>query len=333
MVLILSKEQGENTTEEVMDWLSYFNCDFQRFNGDNLQKRLFKITLQNGNTKNSSIFHNYDGLIRQDKVSVVWNRRWRESGFLSNIEQEVSKDFSFSMKMHLSNEFNRVSQYLNHLLAQKKWVDKPNLIQPNKLIVLEMAAQCGLWIPNTLITNSKQEVLDFLEQNNRICTKSIHEVASFTSYSSNNAYLMDTKEAKKEHLMLLDDLFFPSLFQKLIEKKFDIRIFYLEGQFYAMAIFSQRRAVAALDFRNYNYVDPDRNVPFILPKHIQSNLHQLVQKIGYEHCSIDMMKDINNNYYFLEINPVGQFGMVSKPCNYQLEMKLAIYLNKKNNEK
>ena len=29
---------------------------------------------------------------------------------------------------------------------------------------------------------------------------------------------------------------------------------------------------------------------------------------------------------FLEVNPVGQFGMVSLPCNYQLEKRIAQYL-------
>jgi hypothetical protein len=31
-------------------------------------------------------------------------------------------------------------------------------------------------------------------------------------------------------------------------------------------------------------------------------------------------------YVFLEVNPIGQFGMVSAPCNYNLEKKIAQYL-------
>ena len=38
--------------------------------------------------------------------------------------------------------------------------------------------------------------------------------------------------------------------------------------------------------------------------------------------SIDLVVDINDVYYFLEVNPVGQFGMVSSPCNYNIEKKL-----------
>jgi hypothetical protein len=32
---------------------------------------------------------------------------------------------------------------------------------------------------------------------------------------------------------------------------------------------------------------------------------------------------MNKELVFLEINPVGQFGMVSHPCNYYLEKRIA----------
>jgi hypothetical protein len=35
---------------------------------------------------------------------------------------------------------------------------------------------------------------------------------------------------------------------------------------------------------------------------------------------------------FLEVNPVGQFGMVSRPCNYQLERKVAELLLRKEDD-
>lgn len=37
-----------------------------------------------------------------------------------------------------------------------------------------------------------------------------------------------------------------------------------------------------------------------------------------------------NNFYFLEINPVGQFGMVSGPCNYKIEKLIAKYIIENN---
>ena len=57
-------------------------------------------------------------------------------------------------------------------------------------------------------------------------------------------------------------------------------------------------------------------------------MHDLKLKNG----SIDIIKGIDNEYYFLEVNPVGQFGMVSKPCNYNIENFISKKLNEKLNE-
>ena len=39
--------------------------------------------------------------------------------------------------------------------------------------------------------------------------------------------------------------------------------------------------------------------------------------------SIDMILTPKNEYVFLEVNPIGQFGMTSYPCNFQLEKRIA----------
>jgi glutathione synthase/RimK-type ligase-like ATP-grasp enzyme len=45
-------------------------------------------------------------------------------------------------------------------------------------------------------------------------------------------------------------------------------------------------------------------------------------------ASIDLIVDLNENYVFLEVNPDGQFGMISYPCNYYLEKEIANQLTK-----
>jgi D-alanine-D-alanine ligase-like ATP-grasp enzyme len=51
-----------------------------------------------------------------------------------------------------------------------------------------------------------------------------------------------------------------------------------------------------------------------------------MNKLDLNCGSIDMIVTPKNEYVFLEVNPVGQFGMVSYPCNYNLEKKIAEYL-------
>lgn len=41
----------------------------------------------------------------------------------------------------------------------------------------------------------------------------------------------------------------------------------------------------------------------------------------------------DDEYVFLEVNPVGQYDYVGKRCNYQLDKEIALTLIKMNNDK
>jgi glutathione synthase/RimK-type ligase-like ATP-grasp enzyme len=45
--------------------------------------------------------------------------------------------------------------------------------------------------------------------------------------------------------------------------------------------------------------------------------------------SIDMIKCTDGKYYFLEVNPVGQYDMISMPCNFHLSEIIASELIEK----
>lgn len=104
-----------------------------------------------------------------------------------------------------------------------------------------------------------------------------------------------------------------------------------------MAIFSQNDKQTRIDFRHYNTNIPNRNIPFNLPSEYSNKLRRIAKKLNLFSGSFDILVNPLDEYYFLEINPVGQFGMVSYPCNYYLDREIAIYIihqaNGKNNEK
>ena len=135
-------------------------------------------------------------------------------------------------------------------------------------------------------------------------------------------YTSEVNEIKK------DGYIFPTKLQSKIDKKFELRIFYIDDVFFSMAIFSQSDNKTTVDFRNYNFKKSNRNVPYKLPINIESSLRNLVKELNLKTCSIDMLVSKDEDYYFLEINPVGQFGMVSKPCNYYLEEQMSLYILK-----
>lgn len=95
-----------------------------------------------------------------------------------------------------------------------------------------------------------------------------------------------------------------------------------------MAIFSQLDTESELDFRDVdvNGAHPNRMVPYQLPNDIGLRIRQLMKRLNLESGSIDMIVDDNDDYYFLEVNPVGQFNFVSEVCNYYIEKDIAFSL-------
>ena len=127
----------------------------------------------------------------------------------------------------------------------------------------------------------------------------------------------------QEDVENLDEVFYPTLFQEKIQKWLDIRSFYLKGDFFSMAIFSQDDEKTAIDFRDYNFENPNKITPFLLPYAIKSKITRLFKKLRLDTGSIDLCLTKEHEFFFLEINPVGQYDMVSVPCNCYLDRELA----------
>lgn len=48
-----------------------------------------------------------------------------------------------------------------------------------------------------------------------------------------------------------------------------------------------------------------------------------MKMLKLESGSLDFIVTPDNEYYFLEVNPVGQFNFVSEICNYHIEKHIA----------
>jgi predicted RNA-binding protein YlqC (UPF0109 family) len=53
-----------------------------------------------------------------------------------------------------------------------------------------------------------------------------------------------------ENIELMQEQFYPSLVQELVEKEYEVRVVYFSDQYYTIAIFSQKHESGKIDFRN-----------------------------------------------------------------------------------
>ena len=210
---------------------------------------------------------------------------------------------------------------------EKKTINKHNDIFINKLEILKLATDIGLKTPDTLVTDNKNDLLIFKKKYKSIITKNFSQGIFI---SSNDKILGNsTKIVDQKMMSIIPSEFHYMLFQEMLEKIIELRVFFLDGKFYASAIFSQNNEKTKIDFRNYDFEKPNRTPPFILPQNIQNKLLKLMNKINLNSGSIDILITKNKEYVFLEVNPIGQFSQLSIPCNYYLDRKIAEQIKKR----
>jgi ATP-GRASP peptide maturase of grasp-with-spasm system len=317
-VLIISNED-DHTTNLVIDWLRYYKQEYIRIN-DTTHLTVGDFLISNQDTDFTLSNENFS--IRYSEIKSVWYRR----GFLNiskktlkaRYPNEVGID---ALSIYLSQEYEHFNHSIIRMLWQKFCINSSSDIFTNKISNLQAAKSVGLNVPKTIVTNQKSKIIDFV----RSCTNGAITKAMYygTFISVDTSMSLYTNEVSFDDIDLLSDTFWPCLLQEKLDKYIELRIFYIHGKCYSEAIFSQNDSKTSVDFRRYNYKNPNRTPPFILPQKIEMKLKQFMNSINMNCGSIDMVLTTNYDYYFLEVNPVGQFQQVSYPCNYQLERVVA----------
>jgi ATP-GRASP peptide maturase of grasp-with-spasm system len=265
----------------------------------------------------------YDKKIQLKAIKKIWIQ-----GFGSVIKDIACYDKALGMELskNISGDYNSVLFPLIEYLKSSKRIKLTGSLEIyslQKISQLIIAKSVGLNVPETHFVTDKQ-YLKKLKPVSQFITKSFDR-SVFIDTPKNHISWQRTELIKKESIDLLGDNFYISFIQKRIDKKYELRIFFFNENYYPMAIFSQSDEKTRVDFRNYNNEKPNRYVPYLLPDEIKKLLIKLSGKLKINSGSYDMIVDRDNRYVFLEVNVCGQFSFVSTNCNYNIEKDLAKY--------
>ncbi|SDL47524.1 MULTISPECIES: ATP-grasp domain-containing protein [Chryseobacterium] len=297
-------QANDAVSNTVCEYLLGKKIHFNRINDDDFYPVTFTVKTINNKLK-------------------IWDRRGSVNTIPDAIDDYQLLYFLQKDRDSLAKAYERI-----HKEESKYIGDYEEERQSNKIYDLFLAQKVGLNIPDSIITNVKKDLSSFFSKHKLIITKSITLYPKVfyddKEYSSNKTVIVS-----QDQIDNLNEAFATSLFQQYIGKKIEIRVFYFEGLFFSMAIFSQNDKKTEIDFRNYNYEKPNRNTPFKLPKEIENKLKKFIKIKKINSCSIDLIMTPRNEFVFLEINPQGQFEWVSAYCNYYIEKKIANHISKK----
>jgi hypothetical protein len=266
VILILCPSYSDVTTDEVVDWLDRFGAGWARLHGEGIDGRA-AIRIEIHGEDESCRLH-YDGVeIEPGRVSAVWHRGWlrewrHEGRQLVSDPSPFGARLQYDIRLHLTREGRRLSELLMSCFGDRPWLGSPEKASPNKPAVLRAAARAGLAVPATLITTESAALAEFAARHGEIISKPMADTVLLTGGGA--SHLLYTSVVPPELIAALPASFSATLFQERLAKRYEIRVFYLDGECHAMAIFSQLDPGTAVDFRRYNDARPNRSVPYAL---------------------------------------------------------------------
>lgn len=311
MVLILS-EENDFSTNDVIDWLIYYRIKFVRINSNDqiklnyLCSDVFEICCKKQ-------------IINSINIDSVWYRR---GNFFFDLTTKRNNIF-----INYNHEENKViKSHIHNILSLKRSLNNFNFSDENKLDILSEAKKLGLNTSNYLVTQSKDVLQDFFkEHKQKVISKALKRPFNLIT-DDGIRYHTYTYFLKEKDIEKLPDTFNPTFFQEALDKKYEVRTFYMTGDFYSMAIFSQNNKKTKFDYRHYDQHLPNRNTPYKLPDSYKKGLDKLLRRFSLNSASMDIIVSTKGEFFLIDVNPIGQFGMTSIPCNYNLEKKIARYL-------
>ncbi len=322
MILVLSYEDYEQGTDPVIDWLLYHQVPFLKITlRDLIKGRIrYQIDITNGDIRLNDIS------VRQ-QVRVIWNRRLM--GEMGKILPDHSHELNTEVNHTVRRELTDLVTYLSYLFKDKIWLTTFDRLAVNKLEMLNEAQCSGLAVPMSRIINNRTDLQAFQRASaSGLISKTISN-ATTVYVQDTYSYGMFTHALTPGEIDEFPPLFFPTLFQEKIRAQYEIRAFYIDGQLFPTAIVNSSPNKST-DRKLDSSRDTTHFIPCQLPPSVASAVRVFMERIGLNTGGIDLIRDTAGTYYFLEVNPVGQYLAESNRCNYHIEQHIAEWLIHKN---
>ncbi|RPE06036.1 MvdD family ATP-grasp ribosomal peptide maturase [Chitinophaga lutea] len=257
---------------------------------------------------------------RLDDITAVWYRRSYHIG--KGLEPLLDKEF-------LSSALGEVRRTLFGMLEGLPCfqLERYSVYRrlDSKEEQLRMAVKHGLLVPETCITNSPQQLQQFLAATGGPVIAKMQ--SSFAIYREGEEHVVFTNEISDEHLSQLDQLkYCPMVFQEKLPKALELRVTIVGREVFSFAIDSQQLPGAATDWRKEGAALVNNWKPYPLREDVANSLLSMMDAYGLNYGAIDLILTPDGKYYFLEINAAGEFFWLDRLCSNAISRHLAAIL-------
>lgn len=240
----------------------------------------------------------------QNEITSIWCRR-------------PGKLYEFSDESH--NPTKAVTKFVHEqwaiwlealsLLDNVFWMNEPNnaSVMENKAFQLNLARKIGFKTPKTIITNSADKVREFFrEDDGKIVAKALY---SPLIEEPEQDYFIFTNSLAIDELVDQEVAVCPSIFQECLFPKRDFRVTVIGDVALPVEVKTESTSDIDVDWRkNESSV---RYEEVEIPEDIRRLCVRYLKESGLSFGAIDLV-EYSGTYYFIEINPSGEWGWLEK---------------------
>lgn len=296
-LLLILTDKYDKHADKVINKLDNKNIPYIRFNLDVESLKSTIITFDGTNWLINT------GTIKftLNDIDNIWVRR----AFVElTLEEQFEQNTDFKI---WKNEWNKTLLGFYYYLTSARWLNplRKSYKAENKYLQMVIAKKVGMRLPDTIISNCKNELLNFANQHNN-CV--VFKPMAQELYETDNGFKgMYVNKLTCSDLSEFGDLAEnPIYLQEYIDKKFEIRYTVVGKEHLVCKIDSQKSTIANIDWRRYDLP----NTPHYViepPNDIKIKVDQLMHELGLEFGALDFIVTKNNEWIFLEINSMGQW--------------------------
>lgn len=279
---------------------------FVRLNTEDLGSR-FDVDIYIAGNVTAFTIEFSDGLtLTEDSIEAVY--------FRQPIAPSAPVGTARSDKSFVRAEMREVLRSLWRLINEEKWLNHPRRLwlASNKIEQLSVALELDLRVPESIVTSSAHSAKRFfLEHDGCVICKAVRHGFN---HHGNTVTVGTTQRIDSEFLEHFGDYaVVPMIYQREILKAVDVRVIVIKDEVYATAIHSQEHSETEVDWRVWDAYDFDlRHEPITLPETIANGCREMTRRFGLKYSAIDLARGRDGYYYFLEMNPNGQWAWIER---------------------
>lgn len=298
MILLVSNRQDLGA-DFLISRLIERDVPYFRLNSDEIRHIDLEVSPVSGK---GVLFTGHKELKLHD-VSAVWYRR----SITPSLADDIDLEYRHFCRTELKHLYEGVL-----LSLPAKWINgiHDTDMAERKVYQIRVASDVGLEVPNSCISSQSSVIRRFMQPGLQYICK---PVSNGLVTTPQNDYSIYTRIVSLEEFE--DDITFPVFVQQRVMKASDIRVSIVGSRMFSAEITSVDPE-SSVDWRMQASEVAYREIT--LPPEIERSLLSLMRRLRLHFGAVDLVRTIDDKWYFLEVNPAGEWAWLEQELGFKI---------------